>query len=260
MFNNNPRQLTEFEKEADFGFQEISNILNIENTKMSASCLEIGCGPGILISKLKTKFPSLDLEGIEPFSRGFSSKDEYRNFDNKVHNVMYENFIPEKKYDLIYSINVLEHVKNWKHLLNYSFKHLKAGGKAVFLFPNYGFPYESHIGIPIIINKSITKIIFREKINTYMQNNGDLTFYDCLNFVKKGDIKKYLNSKEVDFKFDEKVIIRMKNRFEKDSHFADRQKHIKLLSKIADMLKIYSLIQLKLLNNFSPYSKLVIRK
>ena len=82
--------------------------------------LEIGCGIGILLSVIKEKYPHVSLEGIEPYKGGFdrlkATKDlMQRNIEIKY--LRFEDFAP-KKYDIIYSINVFEHLSDWKLYLD----------------------------------------------------------------------------------------------------------------------------------------------
>ena len=70
----------------------------------------------------------------------------------------------QKKYDIIYSVNVFEHLSNWKLYLKKTNEWLNPEGLNIILCPNYSFPYESHFKIPIIINKKLTYSIFKKKL------------------------------------------------------------------------------------------------
>jgi len=144
--------------EANFGFTHISELLEKTNTK--ADILEIGCGSGILLSLCHEQFPEKNYVGLEPFGSGFDSLKTLNRAvqENRIHinNIPYENYHTEKKFDLIFAINVFEHLDDWKHNLKWVSNHLKTGGKFITLHPNYSFPYESHFKLPIIINKKGT--------------------------------------------------------------------------------------------------------
>lgn len=71
--------------------------------------LEVGCGDGKSTAKLLVMFPSLEV--IEP------SKGNIQLLQEKIpaivcHNILLEDFHPDKKYDYIFFLNVLEHVED----------------------------------------------------------------------------------------------------------------------------------------------------
>ena len=78
------------------------------------------------------------------------------------------------KYDLIYCVNVFEHLNDWRKFLLVATEWLSKDGKIVILCPNYGFPYESHFRIPIFMNKAFTYKIFNSFI--VLQNSILLQF------------------------------------------------------------------------------------
>jgi 2-polyprenyl-3-methyl-5-hydroxy-6-metoxy-1,4-benzoquinol methylase len=60
----------------------------------------------------------------------------------------------DNKYDLIFSINVMEHLKDPYAVLNQMNTALKLGGKYRFFCPNYDFPFEPHFGKWIFSRKN----------------------------------------------------------------------------------------------------------
>ena len=98
-----------------FGFNEISEFLKEKNIK---SVLEIGSGTGILLNELKNFFPNINFLGLDPNESGYYHYREiYKSLVNpgfSIENKQIENFSSEKKFDLIFSINVFEHVNDWK--------------------------------------------------------------------------------------------------------------------------------------------------
>ena len=155
--------------EALFGFKHLENSFLGNRENMSA--LEIGSGAGILLSILKERYPNISFDGVEPFADGFSKLQEINTFVKKqgisIHNVPYEKFSPQKKYDFIFCVNVFEHVNDWQHFLSSVDSWLKTGGKCLILCPNYTFPYEPHFRIPIILNKAVTFKFFKSYISRF---------------------------------------------------------------------------------------------
>ena len=109
---------------------------------------------------LKEKYKDLILEGIEPFNDGFNIFKKInsivKSYGVNIQNIDYEQFSTNTKYDLIFCVNVFEHLNDWRNFLDKSIELLEEDGQLVILCPNYGFPFESHFLIPIIINKNLT--------------------------------------------------------------------------------------------------------
>ncbi len=53
-------------------------------------------------------------------------------------------------FDVIFSLNVLEHVPDWRRALDTELTVLRPGGVILQSCPNYTFPYEPHFGIPLV--------------------------------------------------------------------------------------------------------------
>ena len=179
---NDEATLIDLIGEVKFGYSEIKSFIRTDEVK---KILEIGSGPGMLISELKNLFPSIEMTGLEPSIRGYdrykkifnSLKQKSTNIKNlNLVNNDIKNFQTEEKYDLIFSVNVLEHVEDWIIYLENAKKLLSPKGKCVILCPNYDFPYESHYIIPIIINKNFTKFLFKNKIETHDKKHNLVTF------------------------------------------------------------------------------------
>src|SRR5262245_34510549 len=95
-----------WEGESAFYLPEIAWV--IENTfagRASLRCLEIGCGPGLLLHKLQQQFPAHIFEGIEPVGEGFAKTDAPQQrlaarLGVKIARTTYEAFQPAQSYDL----------------------------------------------------------------------------------------------------------------------------------------------------------------
>ena len=208
--------------DANFGLQQLSEYFN-NNKKYEV--LEIGCGIGILLSVIKEKYPHVSLEGIEPYKGGFdrlkATKDlMQRNIEIKY--LKFEDFA-QKKYDIIYSINVFEHLSDWKLYLDKTSLWLKPKGINIIFCPNYSFPYESHFRIPIILNKKITSVFFKNKINKFEKEKKIFRFMESLNFIKMRKIKKYCIERNLNFRYRNQIFKDIINRLDEDKEFQNRQ-------------------------------------
>ncbi len=261
---NDESTLIDLIGEVKFGYSEIKSFINADKVK---KILEIGSGPGMLISELKNLFPNIEMTGLEPSIRGYNRyKKIFSNLKEKSTNVNnlnlvnndIKNFQTKEKYDLIFSVNVLEHVEDWIVYIENSKKLLSPKGKCVILCPNYDFPYESHYIIPIILNKNFTKFLFKNKITKHDKKHNLKDHWENINFVSKRKIKKYLLKNNYNFYFDEKIKDRLIERVSNDLELKRKQG---IAGKLAVMSKKIYLD--KLIFDFLkvpfPYMKLIIK-
>jgi len=117
--------------------------------------LEIGSGTGMLVVRGRTAH-GLDLWGIEPSAGEYSATldvgrrllahyglppDTIREAPGEA--IPY----PDASFDLVYSSNVLEHVRDPQAVIDEAVRVLKPGGDLLIVVPNYGSWWEGHYGI-----------------------------------------------------------------------------------------------------------------
>ena len=168
-----------------------------------------------------------------------------------------EEFDTNEKFDLIFSINVLEHVKDYEKYIEKTCKFLNKNGISIVLCPNYDFPYESHYIIPIIINKKITKFFFKSYIKKYETKNGMKNHWDGLNFISKKKLTYFIKKNNYNFYFDLAIKDRMFSRIINDSALKRRQGFIGLFAIISKFLFLDKLL-FDLFKIPFPYLKLEI--
>ena len=245
-----------------FGFSEVSDFLKKRNV---SSVLEIGSGTGILLNELKENFPDIQFLGIDPNVSGFHnlktiiSKLNEDGYNIKVESTGVEKYSSDKKFDLIFSINVFEHVEDQIQYLLKTHELLNKNGLNVILCPNYDFPYEPHFVIPIIINKKITKFIFNSKIKNFEKKENEHGLWDGLSFLGRKKIEKILKNHNYTYFLDDTIKARMLNRLNSDRAFKKRQGIAGTLAKILRFLMIDKLI-FNILRVPFPYMKLIIKK
>ncbi len=246
--------------EALFGFNHIKEFCN--KLKKNDNVLEIGCGSGILLNLLSENFKEINFKGIEPFGDGFNSLIHLNSLSKEngvsIKNIGYEELSSNYKYDFIFSINVFEHLYDWRNFLEKVSPLLKKGGEIIVLCPNYGFPYESHFRIPIIFNKGITYSIFHKYIRNYEKKNDCIGLWKSLNFVNKREVInhiKYSNKvKNLEVYDNLSILDSMVDRIANDREFRKRQR---ILGAIATVLKELGILNVfKLFPNYIPYMKL----
>jgi SAM-dependent methyltransferase len=251
------------DEEADFGFSEVSRLLR--GRTRGLACLEVGTGPGLLLAKLTAAFPDCTFEGIEPIGSGFSKTEAplaevVRLTGITVHRCGYEQFAPGRSYDLIYSVNVFEHVRDWRHYLTWAHGLLAPQGRALILCPNYAFPWEPHFRIPTVINKAITQRLFAQTIAAYERDHDYAGLWASLNYVTKREVLRYARAAGLHVASDETVMRRMFQRLFTDPAFASRQRALAGLAKLFYRLGITRILEAPGLRLLSPFMALTLTK
>ena len=242
-------------REALFGFSEIYEFIDRPEVK---DILEVGSGPGLLMNELSNSFPDKKFVGVEPFQSAFNKFEKiYNSLTNlEVHNEWIKDFSYDTKFDLIFSVNVCEHVDDWKGYIDKTMTLLKDGGTNVIMCPIYDIPYENHTIIPVVINKDITYKIFEKKIRKYEVDLNLPGNWETLNFIKARDVKKYIQE-DFDFNFDNQIPQRLLKRLTEDKYFLQRHGMIGSICKIFYNLKVDSFI-FNVLGVPFPYMKVSI--
>ncbi len=96
------------------------------------SVLEVGCGLGETLAKIKYRFPNVSVSGVEIVSNIAS-------LGNKRFNITcgdIENMVLEGKYDIIMFPDVLEHLRDPEKVLISMRNHLKYNGSIITSIPN----------------------------------------------------------------------------------------------------------------------------
>jgi SAM-dependent methyltransferase len=252
------------DEEAAFGFSEIAGII-ARQARPGLRCLEIGSGPGLLLGRLQSHFPDCRFEGIEPVGSGFGKTEAplaiiAARADLTIHRCGYEDFTPKQPYDVIFSINVFEHVGSWRHYLTRIHELLAPGGVAVILCPNYAFPWEPHFRLPIFLTKSLTHRLFARRIADFEQNQDYHGLWASLNFVKKGQVLRFAKGAHLAVRSDETVMRRMFQRLFTDPAFAGRQRALAGIAKLFYRLGLTRVLEMPGVRLFSPFMALRMSK
>jgi SAM-dependent methyltransferase len=259
-----PDYFTLSDEEADFGFGEIARLIAARGGA-GLKCLEIGSGPGLLLGRLQERFPQCSFEGIEPVGSGFAKTEaplaEITARTNlTVHRCGYEDFAPRATYDLIFSINVFEHVASWRDYLTRTRGWLAPGGASVMLCPNYSFPWEPHFRIPIIGGKQTTYSVFAARIESYERREHYEGLWASVNFVKKREVLAFARETGLEVSSDDSVMQRTIERLFKDPAFAKRQRALGWAAKLFYRLGLTRLLEMPGLRLLAPFMSLQLAK
>lgn len=245
----------------NFGFFAINH--RIKKLKSNSHVLEVGCGTGLLLNKLQNKYKKINFCGIEPGLTGFS---EYRRIsahlseisNTKIYNKPYQKFKSDNQFDLIFAIDVFEHLDNPELFTLFLKKNLKKEGKCFLIFPNLFF-YEPHFNIFRIINKKITYFFFRKRISTFENNSNAKGLWDSLNFNALKHLKycaDIYNFKIQVLTSENEYII---SRVAREKYFKHNKTFIWVLANCILFLRIHSIFNLPLFHHFSPYYSAVLK-
>ena len=209
--------------------------------------LEIGCGIGVLSTFLIDE--GFNLTGIEPGSSGFGFMPQIGAEILKLSpqwpglcwlDIGAKQLNPAQHgmFDLIYSVNVLEHVSDLEGAFRGMSSVLAPGGSMIHMCPNYFVPYEPHFGIPLIPFKPrATRMLFPETVKKYPG------IWDELNFITAGRVKRLALANRMNVSFDGGVLASMLRRFERDPVFRRRQGALAALAhRIISGLKLTTLL------------------
>mgnify|MGYP001180285947 FL=1 len=228
--------------------------------------LDVGCGGGLLVNYLSTqgyKISGFDNYLYNPHTKAINNA---INSKDLVVNSEIKDFKSKKKYDLIFLSNVIEHLHDWKGCLRHLEKLLKHEGRIVLLLPNYNFPVEFHFMIPIIINKSITYKIFKNRINNFEMIHKRHGIWDSLNFITIKQIKKFFMKNNyivtIDKNYIKRLIIRLTMNAKNKNNEKRRNLLHSLLVIIANFFVNSNLINayIYLPQSFHPFIKIIVTK
>jgi SAM-dependent methyltransferase len=163
---------------------------DLRNKKM----LEIGSGYGMVLVVARREF------GIEAF--GVEPAEQFEGTYATCVSILREIGIPESivkqghgenipyedgYFDIVYSSNVIEHVKDPVRVFLESLRVLRPGGYMVSVIPNYGSWWEGHYGL--LMPPGCPKWLFKIIVSIA---GRDALFVDTLNFITFRKLRKLL--------------------------------------------------------------------
>ena len=231
----------------------------------SDEILDVGSGAGLLVHYLSSqgyKIEGFDNYLFNPHTRAINRA---INSEEKVKNCNIEDFQTEKKFDVIFLHNVIEHLDNWEESIVSLNNILNPKGKIIFILPNYSFPIEFHFMLPIFFNKELTYKIFQKKIKKFEMINNMEGLWDSLNFIKPKEIRDYYLAKKYIVKTDKRYFINLLFRLidnlnPKSVHRSNKLHYFLVLTaKMFYKTKLINIYQyLPLI--FQPFVKIIVQK
>ena len=193
--------------------------------------LEVGSGIGLFAAFLRSV--DIKVTELEPVGAGFQFIGEARaaladyTQPSEHLDIGVEQLHPDihGSFDLIFSINVLEHVADWRPALAACLSVLADGGQMVHVHPNYAIPYEPHFNVPLVpARPALTARILPRRI-------ADTDTWRSLNWITAGQVKRWCRSNALEIDFSAGVLAETLERLTTDPLF--RQRHGGIVGCIA---------------------------
>lgn len=205
--------------------------------------LEVGAGIGLLATVLKQR--GFDIVALEPGANGFSDSGligtALRAFVGDTGLVVIEeeasNLAPavHGSFDLIFSLNVLEHIPDLEENIAGMERVLAPTGVMVHACPNYHIPYEPHYALPLVPG-------FPQAVTWLRPSLRRDELWQSLNFITTGRVRRAASAEGLDIQFRGSVLYDTLKRIGTDPVFTDR--HPKLFLSMFRFLKQTRLLEL----------------
>jgi len=198
--------------------------------------LEVGAGMGLLAGFLCSC--GVQVVALEPGLGGFgissalaealSSSSEFAALTRLAEPAAKLKPSLHGEFDLIYSINVLEHIPDLESAVEAMSAVMAKSGLMIHTCPNYAIPYEPHFGIPLFpLAPRMTEIICPKL------RSSDL--WKSLNFISSQRLKSICARNSLEVSFAPGVMYKTFRRLHSDDAFKGRQNN-KLVTACASFL------------------------
>ena len=218
---------------------------SLSDLEPGTEILEVG--GGILALAIQLASEGFRLTTVEPVGEGFNDISYIMSVFSQIarsENVIFkliespiEDCAFDHKFDFIFSVNVMEHLKDPYTVLLQMSKALKLGGKYRFFCPNYDFPYEPHFGkILWTRKKGSFSLGFDRTRKSELKNVDSVGLYNSLNFITVARLKSFSRETNLLLKFNSQAFYLLLQRSMSDPGLRARHKNfvpvVVFLSKI----------------------------
>lgn len=210
--------------------------------------LEVGAGLGIFGAFLQTE--GYDITLLEPAAGGFEIFDVAQQLMHDYFSELQLNYLSLKahqvsphihgEFELIFSVNVIEHIPELESTLVSLMSILKDQGTMVHLCPNYTVPYEPHFNCLVLkFWPSLTRKLYSTRIEknaTLWESLNFITYFEVVSIAKRHGWKTFFNTGVMFYHF---------ARLDKDPTYKERQgsKFILVIYSILKYFRVISLIK-----------------
>lgn len=207
----------------------------------SAALLEVGGGLGLTYAWLRRL--GLDVTSIEPGMSGHQGSYVWGQRLLTLLGVDSQGFLPlpaedaprlGQRFTLIFSYNVLEHLRDLPTALTAIARCLQPGGLMRHGCPNYRVPYEPHFGLPLVP-------LWPRALGWVLPSLASDELWRGLNFLSAPDLIRWARQQGLEARFDRGHTYQTFERLESEPSF--RQKHPQLY-RVSRLLRRTGLLPL----------------
>ena len=217
-----------------------------------AQILEVG--GGILALAIQLTYEGYKVTSVEPQGEGFSGisfimkiYSEIASRENLIFNLIeapIEDCTFDDKFDFIFSINVMEHLKDPYSVLLQMVETLKLGGNYRFFCPNYDFPYEPHFGKILFSRKNNSFFLPEHRAKSKLVKSSEiLGLYESVNFITLRKILRKCIDNNFSYKINTYAFYEILVRSIDDHMLTSRHRRFKLIVKIFSIFRIISIFK-----------------
>jgi SAM-dependent methyltransferase len=213
-----------------------------------AEILEVG--GGILALAIQLASEGFRVTTVEPVGEGFTDISfimsifaEVATYESSAFTLIQSPIEECKfnfKFDFIFSINVMEHLKDPYSVLLQLVNNLQAAGKYRFFCPNYDFPYEPHFGKWMFYrNKKAFYLQERRANSLPIPSDEILGLYRSLNFITLNKVSVFSDSNNIRYISNRHVFFNLLERVVNDKKLSERHGLIASIAKLVCILKLH---------------------
>jgi SAM-dependent methyltransferase len=204
--------------QAKFGLSRILPILS-RFAGRNVQILEVGAGPmlisaylasmGLSVTALEPLTP--DFSWFEPLQRDVLAYCAREGIAFERVETVAEDYAAPDRYDLIFTIHVLEHMRDPLRALDNMYQSLKEPGFLLAVCPNYDVPFEPHLGILLMgASKPLNARLYARRISAKSK------VWDGLFFIRYSRLRRYLVEKRIRHAFNRHIVRDMFHQLGKD--------------------------------------------
>lgn len=226
---------------------------NLKKIDTHSKILEVG--GGILALTVQLASEGFEVTTVEPVGEGFTNiaylmkmylrvaeQENIRfNFiDSPIENSQFQN-----KFDFIFSINVMEHLKDPYSVAIHLMKYLNKSGKIRFFCPNYDFPYEPHFQRWLFTRRNEAFYLPISRAESKLIDAAEWAdVHRSLNFITFSKLEKFLTQSNIAYRFNKNALRNLVQRSLVDSELQNRHKLLTYGVKIVVKFKLIRLVNL----------------
>jgi SAM-dependent methyltransferase len=129
-----------------------------------------------------------------------------------------EIYVALDRFDVVFTIQALEHMPNPYRALDNMYASLAPGGVLLANCPNYDVPYENHIEIVLVTrSKRVNELVYPGRTAARRE------FWNGLTFIRYSQLRRYLVARGMAFVFDHTMLREAFTRLGEDSLFSARR-------------------------------------